>query len=96
MSVKYNGKRSKLHTLIDGGFQGSWSGQACYLTASDDCADAVELDNRFRYCDDLTVLELVMLGDILTEYNFLEHVVSEIPLEYFEFCHNLSFLVVTM
>ena len=82
MTVKYNGKESKLHTLIGGGPQGSWSGQACYLTASNDCADAVELDDRYRYCDDLTVLELVMLGDILTEYNFLAHVASDIPLDY--------------
>ena len=82
MSVKYNGEESKLHTLIGGGPQGSWSGQACYLTASDDCAETVPLDDRYRYCDDLTILELVMLGDILTEYNFLEHVASDIPLDF--------------
>ena len=42
----------------------------------------MELDDRYRYCDDLAVLELVMLGDILTEYNFLEHVASDIPLDH--------------
>ena len=33
---------------------------------------------QFKYCDDLEVLELVLLGDILTEYDFKEHVASDI------------------
>ena len=36
--------------------------QACYLRASDNCADSVELDDCYRYCDDLTSLELVMFN----------------------------------
>ena len=82
MSVKLNGKESKLYQLIGGGPQGSWTGQACYLTASDDCANTVDLEDRYRYCDDLTVFELIMLGDFLTEYNFLEHVALDIPLDH--------------
>ena len=56
------------------------SGQQCYLTASNDNADFVDQEDRFKYCDDLTVLELVMLGNMLTEYNFLNHVASDIGL----------------
>ena len=63
MSVKFNGKESKLYQLIGGGPQGSWTGQACYLTASDDCADTVDLEDRYSYCNNLTVLELIMLGE---------------------------------
>ena len=80
MIVKFNQEESKLFQLIGGGPQGSWSGQQCYLTASNDNADFVEQEDRFKYCDDLTVLELVMLGSILTEYNFMNHVASDIGL----------------
>ena len=80
MVVKFNQEESKLFQLIGGGPQGSWSGQQCYLTASNDNADFVEQEDRFKYCDDLTVLELVMLGNILREYNFMNHVASDIGL----------------
>ena len=36
MSVKYNGASSTWHSLVGGGPQGSWIGQQCYITASDD------------------------------------------------------------
>ena len=78
MSVKFNSEESSLYTLIGGGPQGSWNGMNCYIAASDDSADCVSQDNRYKYCDDLTILELVMIGDILTEYNFVEHVASDI------------------
>ena len=40
--------------------------------------DHVPLEDQFKYCDDLEVLELVLLGDILTEYDFKQHVASDI------------------
>ena len=36
------------------------------------------IEDQFKYCDDLQVLELVVLGDILTEYNFKNHVASDV------------------
>ena len=36
---------------------------------------------RFKYVDDLTVLELVMFGSWLSEYNFKNHVASDIGIE---------------
>ena len=81
MTVKFNSEESSLFTLIGGGPQGSWTGQESYLVSSNDNADCVEQDNRFKYCDDLSVLEIVMLADILTEYNFLEHVASDVGVD---------------
>ena len=42
---------------------------------------AVSEDDRLKYSDDLSILELVMLADALTEYNFWEHVASDIGVD---------------
>ena len=81
MTVKFNSEESSLFTLSGGGPQGSWTWQESYLVSSNDNADCVEQDNRFKYCDDLSVLEIVMLADILIEYNFLEHVASDVGVD---------------
>ena len=78
MSVKFNQKESKLFNLIGGGPQGSQTGQASYIISSDDNAYHVPEEDRYKYCDDLSMLELVMLGDILIEYDIIKHVVSDI------------------
>ena len=52
-SVTFNLEESKLFTLIGGGPQGSWTGQQCYLTVSDDNAEFVDLENRYKNYDDL-------------------------------------------
>ena len=80
MIVKYNQEQSKLFSLVGGGPQGSWTGQQCFLTASNDKADFVKQEDRYKYCDDLTILELVMLGHFLKEYNFMNPVASDIAL----------------
>ena len=80
MSVCFNSEQSSLFSLIGGGPQGSWTGQQCFLTASDDNASFVEQDDRYKFCDDLSILELIMLGNILTEYDFQEHVASDVGL----------------
>ena len=35
----------------------------------------------FKFVDDLTVLELVMMGGLLTDYNFKQHVASDIGID---------------
>ena len=81
MSVKYNGQESSLFPLVGGGPQGSWSGQAAYIIASDDNADCVNEEDRFKFCNDLSILELILLANALTEYNFLEHVASDVGVD---------------
>ena len=63
-----------------GGPQGTLIGQIEYLVNSNDNADSVDPDDRFKYIDDLSVLELVMMTGILKEYNFYEHVASDIAI----------------
>ena len=62
--------------------QGSKIGEDCYLGASNDVAESVNEEDRFKYIDDLQVLELVMLAGILTDYNVYLHVPSDVPLDH--------------
>ena len=51
-----------------------------YLVASNDCAlDSVTSEDRFRFYDDIEILEFLVLTDLLTQYNFHQHVASDIP-----------------
>ena len=78
MKVKFNGEESEFMGLIGGGPQGTLIGQLEYLVLSNNNADTVSADDRYKYIDDLTVLQLVCLSGLLTEYNFTEHVASDI------------------
>ena len=76
--VKFNSAESNL-TQLTGGFpQGSLIGQDAFLVTSDDCADHVDEDDKYRYIDDLEILELVRLTGVLLEYDVASHVPSDI------------------
>ena len=81
MKVKFNNEMSELLTLIGGGPQGTLTGGIEYLVQSNDNAEVVEPEDRFKYIDDLSVLQLVLLSGLLMEYNFKEHVASDIGLD---------------
>ena len=78
MQVKFNGKLSREHSLIGGGPQGTLLGQTEYLVQSNDVADCVNDDDRFRYIDDLSILELLSLARALIEFDCHESVPSDI------------------
>ena len=78
MKVRFNGEESDFFSLIGGGPQGTLIGQLEYLVFSNDNADIVPAEDRYKYIDDLTVLQLVCLSGLLTDYNFTEHVASDI------------------
>ena len=82
MALKYNQEESSIYQLCGGYPQGSKIGQDCYLGSSDDAALHIEEDDRFRYIDDLQILELVMLTGILRDYDIYMHVASDVPLDY--------------
>ena len=48
---------------------------------SDDNADHVPLEDQYKYCDDLSILELLMIGTLLTHYDFLNHVASDVGID---------------
>ena len=63
------------------GPQGTLLGQLEYLVQSNDNADIVPPEDRLKYIDDLSVLQLVCMSGLLTEYNFQEHVASDIGVD---------------
>ena len=81
MQVKFNNSYSGTHKLPGGGPQGTLVGLIEYFVQSNDNADCVDEDLRFKFVDDLSILELVMLSGLLTEYNFKQHVASDIGID---------------
>ena len=80
MKVKWNGLTSSERRLNGGGSQGATFGIWEYLTQSNDNADCVDPDYRFKFVDDLTVLEkvnLLLIG--LATFNCHVSVPSDIP-----------------
>ena len=63
----------KFHSSLIGGIE--------YLVNSNDNADFVDEDEKFKYVDDLSVLEFVCLAGLLCEYNFRLHVASDIAID---------------
>ena len=80
MSVKWHGCRSSPRVVRGGGPQGATLGILEYLAQSNDNSTFVNEEDRFKFIDDLTILEIVNLLTIgLTSYNIKEHVPSDIP-----------------
>ena len=81
MKVKFNGEMSDFLALIGGGPQGTLLGQIEYLVQSNDNADMVSPDDRFKFIDDLSFLQLVCLSGLVTEYDFFNHVASDVGID---------------
>ena len=78
MTVKWNGCVSKEQNLNKGGPQGALLGIIEYLSQNNDLADFLSNEEKFKYIDDLSILDIVCLAGLLTEYEFNEHVASDV------------------
>jgi hypothetical protein len=78
MQVKMNQHTSKSYDLVGGAPQGSLLGQLLYIIGSDDSAEEVPEENKFKYIDDLAVLDPVNVKNKTTPYDIFEHVPSDI------------------
>ena len=78
MKVKFNREVSEFLRLIGGGPQCTLLGQLEYLVQSNDNADSIPPEDRFKYIDDLSLLQLVCLSGLLKDYDFFQHVASDI------------------
>ena len=81
MTDKFKGSNSSVHSLPGVGPQGSLLGGIEYLVNSNDNAEFLDDDEKFKYVDDLSILELVCLAGLLCEYNFRFHVASDIGID---------------
>ena len=82
MVVKWHGVISEPKDINGGGPQGATLGLLEYLSQSNDCANFVSEEDRFKFVDDLTILEIVDLLSVgITNYNIKEHVPSDVSEE---------------
>ena len=80
MSVKFHGVQSSPRNLNGGGPQGATFGILEYLSQSSDNANCVDPSERFKFIDDLSILEIINLITIgLTSANIKASVPSDIP-----------------
>ena len=88
MTIKWHGCQSKTRKINGGGPQGATFGIWEYLSQSNENANCVDRDDRFKFMDDLTILELVNLTTIaITQYNMNDHVPSDISSDHNQFIH---------
>ena len=80
MTVKWRDAMSVIRRLKGGGPQGSTKGVLSYMSQSNNNSDCVPLHERYKYFDDLTVLEFVNLLNIgLCSQNVKLSVPSNLP-----------------
>ena len=80
MKVKWHGEVSEVRELKGGGPQGSTFGIWEYLSQSNDNADCISEDERFKFVDDLSFLEIINLLSVgIASYNLRAHVPSDVP-----------------
>jgi exonuclease III len=78
--VKWHGERSSERDLNGGGPQGGIFGIWGYLSNSNDNAETINPEDKFKFVDDLTYLETINLLSIgLSSYNVKHHVPSDVP-----------------
>ena len=81
MQVKWHGQVSSVRKLNGGGPQGATFGIWEYLAQLNDSANCVDPENRFKFVDDLTVLEKVnLLITGLASFNIKASVPNDIPI----------------
>ena len=77
--VKWKGVYSNIRNLPGGGPQGGIFGILEYLCQSNDNFNMIEPEDRFKFVDDLSALEIIYLICIqVSSYNFHSHVPSDI------------------
>jgi hypothetical protein len=78
--VKWHGQKSSERDLNGGGPQGGIFGIWGYLSNSNDNAGTIKQEDKFKFVDDLTYLEIINLLSIgLSSYNVKQHVPSDVP-----------------
>ena len=84
MVVKWKGILSSLRPLPGGGPQGGTLGIEEYLSQNNDNVDFLDLSEKFKFIDDLSTLEIIILLSIgLASYDFQCHVPSDVGIDHF-------------
>ena len=82
MQVKWHNSMSSIRNMPGGGPQGCHLGQLQYLSQSDKSGSCVPDSDRFKFIDDMSLLEIInLIACGLVNYDFIRHVASDIPTE---------------
>ena len=82
MRVKWRGTLSTVRDLPGGGPQGCSLGLIEYDSQTNENTDFLLEDDKYKFVDDLSILELINLITIgLSSYNFYQHVASDIGID---------------
>ena len=80
MKVRWHGVTSSERTLSGSGPQGSTLGLLEYLSQSNDNTEDIPPDQKYKWLDDLSVLEIVNLLTVgISSYNIRAQVPNDIP-----------------
>ena len=80
MRVEWHGILSSERKSMGGGPQGSSFGLWEYISQSNDNDDCIEEEDRFKFLDDLSFLEIIYLLSVgLSSYYIKAHVPSDLP-----------------
>ena len=83
MKVKWNKESSSTYSLNGGGPQGGLLGILEYLSQTNDNTDFLDEDDKFKFIDDLSILEIInLISQGLATYNFKFQVASDISIEH--------------
>ena len=86
MKVKWNNTTSSTHTLTGGGPQGGLMGILEYLSQTNKNTDFIEPDDKFKFIDDLSFLEIINLISLgLSSFHFKSQVPSDINMNHNQF-----------
>ena len=92
MKVKWNKTSSSMHNLNGGGPQGGLLGILEYLSQTNNNTDFIDPDDKFKFIDDLSILELInLLSQGLSSFNFKSHGASDINFEHNQFLPQTNF-----
>ena len=81
MVVKWNGVKSSTRPLNGGGPQGGTLGTIEYTSQSNDNAEFAEIDEKYKFIDDLSLLEIVnLLSQGLANFNCRASVPSDVAI----------------
>ena len=80
MQIKWHGQLSEPRNLPGSGAQGSNLGNLEFLSQTNSYADCVPSNNKFKFVDDLSVLEVINLLSIgISSFNTKHQVPSDLP-----------------
>ena len=92
MKVKWNGSTSLAHNLNGGGPQGGLLGILEYLSQTNHNTDFLSNEDKFKFIDDLSVLDFVnLISQGLSSWNFKANVASDISSEHNQFLPSENF-----